>query len=242
MKKKYVFANWKMNNLKEDVSSYLKELKVLVGEHPLYHHVVICPPHIHLEMVERDRPHVVNLSGQDCSEVPKGAYTGDISAAMLKDIGASYVLIGHSERRQHHGENNALLQKKMQEASKAGLCPVLCVGETLEERESHSATEIIRDQLSIIEGYSGACLMIAYEPVWAIGTGRVPNVEDVDQMHQTIESILKEFGLQAEAILYGGSVTPQNAAAFLSLDSVGGVLVGGASLNPQALYSMALGA
>ncbi|MGN6670533.1 MAG: triose-phosphate isomerase [Candidatus Nucleicultricaceae bacterium] len=242
MKKKYVFANWKMNNLKEDVSSYLKQFKALVEEHPPYHHVVICPPHIHLEMVAKDRPHDVDVGGQDCSEAPKGAYTGDISAAMLKDIGAAYVLIGHSERRQHHGENKALLQKKMQEASKEGLCPVLCVGETLEERESNRAAEIIRDQLSIIEGYSGTHLMIAYEPVWAIGTGRVPNVEDVDQMHQTIEGALKEFGLQAEGILYGGSVTPQNASFFLSLDSVGGVLVGGASLNPQSLYSMALSA
>lgn len=240
MNKKYVFANWKMNNLKEDVSSYLLQLTARVDEHPFYHQVVICPAHIHLDMLAKSLPDGIKIGAQDCAVASKGAYTGDISALMLKDMGAHYVLIGHSERRQQHLENNTILHKKLTEASSVGLCPVLCVGETLEERETNRASVVIQDQLSILSGYSGKHLMIAYEPVWAIGTGRVPNVEDVDQIHQMIQKALEKMGLQANAILYGGSVTPENAASFLNLDSVGGVLVGGASLNPQSLYAMAV--
>jgi triosephosphate isomerase len=178
------------------------------------------------------------VGGQDCHAQAKGAFTGDVAAPMLADAGAGFVILGHSERRALHGESDALVQAKSAAALAAGLGVILCVGETEAERDAGEAISVVAGQLkgSLVEG-AAAKLAVAYEPVWAIGTGRVPSVEDVAAMHAAIRAELLAFYGDAGAavrILYGGSVNAGNAVELLSVPEVGGALVGGASLTAES--------
>ena len=180
------------------------------------------------------------LGGQDCHTETHGAYTGDLSAAMFSDLGCRYMILGHSERRHGHGESSALIAKKFEAAQQAGLTVILCVGETPEQLAAGSTSQIIEQQLreSIPATVKTANLVIAYEPVWAIGTGQQPTAEDVVTVHQLIRKILGNVG-QTVPVLYGGSVNAGNAASILREDEVDGVLVGSASLNADSFWAIA---
>jgi triosephosphate isomerase len=176
------------------------------------------------------------VGGQDCHAEASGAFTGDISAEMLKGAGASYCIVGHSERRQHHGETDAMVAAKAKAAWRAGLSAIICIGETLSEREGGKADAVCHGQItgSVPQGATAANTVLAYEPVWAIGTGKTAGAGDIAAMHAHLRHCLKAHcGAEGAGmrILYGGSVKPDNAAAILALPDVGGALVGGASLK-----------
>ena len=184
------------------------------------------------------------VGGQDCHALAAGAHTGDISAEMLKDAGASAVILGHSERRADHREGDAVVEAKVKAAWRTGLLPVVCVGETLAEREAGEAANLVRRQVrqSVPDGATADTLVIAYEPIWAIGTGLIPSPEDVAEVHATVRKVLVErFGAEGNGIriLYGGSVKPDNAALLLSIPDVDGALVGGASLKAADFLAIA---
>jgi len=204
--------------------------------------LVICPPVIHLHWVGQVLTGSrVELGGQDCHEAPQGAHTGDVSAAMLRDAGAGWVILGHSERRENHGETDELVREKAVAAAAAGLMPIVCVGETVDQRAGGQETEVVGWQISgsLPKGFAG---VVAYEPVWAIGSGKTPTTEEVGAMHAFIhEELERQFGAIGGGIpiLYGGSVKPANAAALLAIPYVGGALVGGASLNAADFLAIA---
>jgi len=233
-----IAGNWKMNGLASSLGE-LTALKEALAQTPPSCEVLVCPP---ASLIAQANWHVKGafaLGGQDCHPKDKGAFTGDISAEMLKDAGASYVIVGHSERRQYHGESDALVAAKAHAAWRAGLKAIICIGESLAERDAGTATHICSGQLdgSVPEGATAANTVIAYEPVWAIGTGRTPTSPDIAAMHAHIRACLigklgaARLDAKAMLILYGGSVNPGNAAEILSLPEVGGALVGGASLK-----------
>jgi triosephosphate isomerase len=179
----------------------------------------------------------IALGGQDCHGAAKGAFTGDISPEMLADVGCSHVIVGHSERRHGHGESDAAVREKILGAWRAGLVAILCVGETLPQHQAGNKAAVVSGQLagSIPDGAGAANLVVAYEPVWAIGTGLTPTLEDIGAMHADIRSRLPAD----TRILYGGSVNAQNAAGILRLVEVDGALVGGASLDPESFWTIA---
>lgn len=231
-----IAGNWKMNG----VRASLDELTALAGmlttgEAPRAL-VVICPPATILAAVARQgATSGILAGGQDCHPAASGAHTGDIAAGMLADAGAQYVIVGHSERRAAHGESDELVRAKAEAAIGAGLKPIICVGETEAERDSGNAESVVATQLagSIPDAAGQHDVIVAYEPVWAIGTGRTPSNEDIAQMHNSIRrQLVDRFGDKGLGIhiLYGGSLKPQNAREILALDNVNGGLVGGASL------------
>jgi triosephosphate isomerase len=184
---------------------------------------------------------VVSVGGQDCHQAKQGPHTGDIAAPMLRDAGASWVILGHSERRQNHGETDELVREKTLAAVEAGLTPIICVGETSDQRANGQETEVVGWQIagSLPKPFTG---VIAYEPVWAIGTGRTATEDDVAAMHGFIrEELVRQFGDAGQTIriLYGGSVRPANAAALLAVPNVSGALVGGASLKAEEFLAIA---
>ena len=199
--------------------------------------IVVCPPLTLIDRaVERVRDSNLAIGAQDCHAQQSGAHTGDVSAEMLADIGARYVILGHSERRVSHGEDDEIVRAKAVAAHRAGLIAIVCVGETRHERDEGRAIEVVGGQLreSVSEGATSANLVIAYEPVWAIGTGLVPTDEQIEEVHAAIRQMLEErLGGDGHSvrILYGGSVKPSNAAAIFGLRNVDGALVGGASLK-----------
>jgi triosephosphate isomerase len=207
--------------------------------------LLVCPPFTQIAAVARILSGCpVAVGGQDCHTEREGAHTGDISAAMLRDTGASWVILGHSERRQNHGETDELVREKVLAATEAGLAPIVCVGETEEQRQSGRETEVVGWQLSgsLPHGFSGT---VAYEPVWAVGTGRTATEKDVGMMHAFIrEELIRQFGAAGQAIriLYGGSVKASNAAGLLAVPEVGGALVGGASLKADEFLAIAMAA
>ncbi|CAG0910408.1 unnamed protein product [Cyprideis torosa] len=198
--------------------------------------VLICPP---ATLISRavGRAGPVQIGGQDCHSAESGAHTGDIAAGMLADAGAGYVILGHSERRADHGESNDLIRAKSSTAWEAGLKTIICVGETLSEREAQNTLDIIGGQLagSVPDGATGHNLIVAYEPVWAIGTGKVPEAHQIGDVHDFIRARLeRRFGAgvgRSVRILYGGSVKASNAAEIFAISNVDGALVGGASLK-----------
>jgi triosephosphate isomerase len=201
--------------------------------------VAICPP---ATLVHRLAAAVagtpVLVGGQDCHAKASGAHTGDVAAEMLADAGASLVILGHSERRADHGETNAIVADKVRAALRAGLEPIVCVGETLAEREGGKALAIVEAQIrgSLPAELAGKAFCVAYEPVWAIGTGLTPTTPQIEEIHLAIRAVLKEMFSEAGArapILYGGSVKPANAEEILHAAEVGGALVGGASLKAE---------
>lgn len=217
----------------------LNEVRALIcalAAQPSSAQVVICPPATLISRAVAEAGDAIGVGGQDCHEKPSGAYTGDISAEMLRDAGASCVIVGHSERRQYHAETDVLVSAKAQAGWRAGLAVIICVGETEAERNAGREEEIVSGQLavSVPDGATGSNCAIAYEPVWAIGTGRTATAADIAKMHAHIRAVLAtrfgEIGRQI-AILYGGSVNPKNAAEILRVPEVGGALVGGASLK-----------
>ncbi|MGL4438454.1 MAG: triose-phosphate isomerase [Bosea sp. (in: a-proteobacteria)] len=236
--KPLVAGNWKMNGLKQSLDTALDIGRGLDANTRRKVDVLICPPATLLyTMTAALIGTGVATGGQDCHANASGAFTGDISAAMLADCGASYVIVGHSERRTLHGESNADVKAKAEAALAARLVPIICVGETLAEREGAKTLAVVRKQLrgSLPDIASGTVIVIAYEPVWAIGTGKTPTSADVAEVHAEIRSELGKMLGKAEAakvrILYGGSVKPSNAAELMALPNVNGALVGGASLQ-----------
>jgi triosephosphate isomerase (TIM) len=232
-----VAGNWKMNGLKaaakvlgEIQSGYTPGLKARVD-------LAVCPPATLIgEFAALSAGTQVALGGQDCHAKATGAFTGDLSAEMLADAGAAYVLVGHSERRQYHGEKDADVCAKAQAAHRAGLTAIVCIGETREEREAGHALDVVRRQLrgSVPANSNSRNVVIAYEPVWAIGTGLTPTAADVAEIHAAIRADLGDLvGADEQTrvrILYGGSVKPSNAAELMAVANVDGALVGGASL------------
>jgi triosephosphate isomerase (TIM) len=242
--RKLIAGNWKMNGLRADGLALARALVERAGAERPTCDLVLCPPATLLSAVaDVTRGSSIALGGQDCHSEPKGAHTGDISAAMLRDAGCHYVILGHSERRNDHHESDALVRAKVKVALAAGLVPILCVGETADERDRGETLAVVSRQLagSLPDGVGRATLVIAYEPVWAIGTGRTPTNEDVTSVHAHIRGELagKAAEPAATRILYGGSVKPGNAGELLSVANVDGALVGGASLVADDFWAIA---
>ncbi len=240
-----IAGNWKMNGLAGPARELAEAVRAGTGQAgggSLGCDLVVCPPATVLAAVAQALAGSgIGVGGQDCNAEPSGAHTGDIAPAMLTDAGASWVILGHSERRADHGETDDMVRNKVLAAVAAGLTPIVCVGETEEQRNSGRETEVVGWQLagSLPKDFAG---VIAYEPIWAIGTGRTPGEGDVATMHAFIrEELRREFGARGESlrILYGGSVKAANAAALLALAEVGGALVGGASLNAAEFLGIA---
>jgi triosephosphate isomerase len=232
----FIAGNWKMNGLAAD----LAEVAVLAGElakQSARARVALCPPATLIgRMTEALKGSAIEVGGQNCSAEPSGAFTGDISAAMLVDAGATIVILGHSERRAGYGETDAAVQARALAAMAAGLEPIVCVGETLEQRKAGQAVAVVSRQVagSISAEMAGKPFAVAYEPVWAIGTGLVPTLAEIAEIHAAVAAALTSVVGEAAArtpILYGGSVKASNAAEILKTPRVGGALVGGASLK-----------
>jgi triosephosphate isomerase len=239
-----IAGNWKMNGLRSSIEQ-LSELAGLLttGEAPRAV-VVICPPATILHAVANaGATSGILAGGQDCHAELSGAHTGDISAPMLADAGAQYVIVGHSERRATYGETDHQVRAKAEAALGAGLKPIICVGETEAERDAGSAQNVVASQLtgSIPEAASQHDIIVAYEPVWAIGTGRTPSNDEIAQMHNSIRRhLLERFPEKGASIriLYGGSMKPINAREILAIENVNGGLVGGASLLAKDFYTI----
>ncbi|MFP4326837.1 MAG: triose-phosphate isomerase [Paracoccaceae bacterium] len=235
MRRKLAAGNWKMNG----TGTELPEIAALMGAFPAPAcDLLICPP---ATLISRAatlaQDHALAIGGQDCHAAGSGAHTGDISAGMLRDAGASHVILGHSERRADHAESDEQVRMKARAAQEAGLVAVVCVGEHLSDREASNTLDIIAGQLSgsVPDGSTAHDLVVAYEPVWAIGTGRTPTPDQIGEVHDYIRALLeRRFGEgvgRSVRLLYGGSVKPANAAEIFAVSNVDGALVGGASLK-----------
>ena len=242
-----IAGNWKMNGLKAAFSEFEA---MLAGSSAVSAKadLLVCPPATLISsFAERARGvRTLSVGAQDCHPKPSGAHTGDISAEMLKDAGASAIIVGHSERRTDHGENDILVRQKAEAVWRAGLLAIVCIGETQHQRDAGQTLDICRGQLnlSLPEGSTAANVVVAYEPVWAIGTGRTPTTNDVAEVHAAIrEVLLARFGDEGRKmrILYGGSVKPSNAAELMAVANVNGALVGGASLKATDFLAIAAG-
>jgi len=242
-----IAGNWKMNGLKASLAEFeamLKGAQAVADKTDL----LVCPPATLIATFAEKARGAKNLSvgAQDCHPKPSGAHTGDLSAEMLADAGATAVIVGHSERRADHGETDALVRQKAEAAWRAGLRAIVCIGETQQQRDRGQTIEICGTQLaaSLPDGATADNLTIAYEPVWAIGTGHTPTTKDVEQVHRFIRDSLnsrfKGEGARMR-ILYGGSVKPSNAAELLAITNVDGALVGGASLKASDFLAIAAG-
>lgn len=241
-RRKLIAGNWKMNGLADESVRQIKDLSARASklEAPACD-ILICPPATLIrDMAKAAIGSPVKIGGQDCHSNEKGAHTGDISAEMVKDAGGHYCIVGHSERRADHGESNAMVKAKAEAALRAGIIAIVCVGETLAERDGGQTLDIISDQVknSMPAGATATNTVIAYEPVWAIGTGKTPTPEDVATVHAHIRADLT--GLLNDAarmrILYGGSVKGSNAAELMAVKNVDGALVGGASLTADDFW------
>ncbi len=237
----YIVGNWKMNGSRAMLAE-ARAIDRAAARFPKVQ-VALAPPAT-LIIAMREAVQEIGVGGQDCHIEASGAFTGDVSAVMLRDAGADFTIVGHSERRALHGESDALVRAKAEAAQAAGLSVILCVGETEAQRDSGKAEDVVAGQLdgSLPRGDEVAAgLAVAYEPVWAIGTGRVPSVKDVRAMHKAIRTqlitIYGEAGSEVR-ILYGGSVNAKNAAKLLAIDEVGGALVGGASLVAEGFTAI----
>lgn len=236
MRRPLVIGNWKMNGSAEFTQDLLAGLaKDWVGVHKA--EMVVCPPYLYLPQTSQILENTnISWGAQDLSIQKSGAYTGEIAANMLADFGCKYVIVGHSERREYHGETSGQVAKKFKAAIDGGMIPVLCVGESLEERETDKTYEIIGSQLREVVDYCGLDLMvkgvIAYEPVWAIGTGKSATPELAQDVHSYIREVLGPEG-DSIRILYGGSVKPETAEGLFGQKDIDGALVGGASLKAQ---------
>jgi triosephosphate isomerase len=233
-----IAGNWKMNGLLAALKEATAVAEVLERQ-PAAVRVAICPPATLIAAMARAlEGSRVLVGGQDCHEKPSGAHTGDISAEMLADAGARLVILAHSERRADHCETDAIAAAKVCAALRAGLEPIVCVGETLEERRAGRTVEVVSRQVSgsLPAELKGRAFSLAYEPIWAIGSGLTPTAAEIEEAHRAIREVMaRDLGEAGEVapILYGGSVKPSNAAEILALPEVGGALVGGASLKAE---------
>ena len=246
MRRPFVCGNWKMNTLSREAGNLASDVGRLTATARDVD-VGIAPPFVHLAAVARRiEDSRVLLGAQNCHWEDRGAFTGEISPPMLKDVGCKFVILGHSERRQYFGEDDAVVARKARAALAAGLDLILCVGERLEEREADRTLEVVERQLrGALEGFGAAELervTVAYEPVWAIGTGRTATPEQAQEVHRAIRGIVADVGGDAVAavmrIQYGGSVKPENAARLLAEPDVDGALVGGASLDAESFAAI----
>lgn len=244
MRRPFIAGNWKLHNSVRD--SVALALAIAEGVKPGEVDVVIAPVFTSLAMVAsslNDAPHIA-LAGQDVHWEDKGAFTGEVSAPLLRDVGCRYVIVGHSERRQFFGETNDVVRRKVDAAFRGGLTPIACVGETLEEREAGKTLEVVLGQLDAISKDLAQLdqIVIAYEPVWAIGTGRVAKPEDAQAVHAAIrERLAVHAGAEKAAairVLYGGSVKADNAKGLFSQADIDGALVGGASLDATSFLAI----
>jgi triosephosphate isomerase len=238
-------GNWKMNGTRQSALELTRGLagKVTEAGATLAAEVLICPPFPYLEAVIGAAGSKLAVGGQDCHAKTSGAHTGDTAAAMLTDLGCRYVIVGHSERRTDHLETSAIVKGKAEAALAAGLTAIVCVGETEVERDRGDTIKIVEKQIleSIPGGAVAGNLVIAYEPIWAIGTGRTPTTADVGAVHGAIRQQLKERLSDGGSvrILYGGSVKPANAVELMAIPEVNGALVGGASLKVEDFWAIA---
>ncbi len=223
---KIIVANWKMNGSFEFIDSFFSNFTV-----PSKNQLLVCPPFPYLPLIKNKN---VTVGAQNCSQHLSGAFTGEVAPTMLKDIGCDYVILGHSERRQYHHESNELIRDKANAALEAGLIPIICVGESKETRESGYHIETALNQAKESIPTRSENFMIAYEPIWAIGTGLTASEDDIKEMHTALRQLLPTTPL-----LYGGSVNKENSQAIMSISNVDGVLVGGASLKPDDLIAIA---
>ena len=236
MARKIVIGNWKMNGTLYSNADLAAEIALGASSFDAVE-VVVCPPFPYLPLLKNTLSQsAVRWGAQDVSAAQAGAFTGQVSAQMLKEFGCTYVLVGHSERRQYHGESDALVALKAQQALAAGITPIVCVGETLAEREAGQTEEVVKRQLAAVIHANGHCIseiVVAYEPVWAIGTGKTASPEQAQQVHAVLRALLKAATPNADRvhILYGGSMNAANAAELLSQEDIDGGLVGGASLK-----------
>jgi len=242
-----IAGNWKMNGLAADGLALAKGIAAKrLAEPNVPADLLICPPAILIaEVVKAVAGSGVAVGGQDCHAKVSGAHTGDIAAAMLKDAGCGYAIVGHSERRTDHGETDAVVKAKAAAAHAAGLVAIVCIGETLAQRDAGQTLDVNRGQLlgSLPDGADAANTVIAYEPVWAIGTGRVATPEQAQEVHALIRAeLVKKLGEAVASklrILYGGSMKPDNAKVLLALPDVDGGLIGGASLKVDDFWACA---
>tara|TARA_Y100000590_G_C15729479_1_gene1016453 strand:+ start:929 stop:1669 length:741 start_codon:yes stop_codon:yes gene_type:complete len=233
---KIIIGNWKMNGSSSDGLNQVKKIAENVTNAKVCHKIVICPPFTLLREMEPILSHAgISIGGQDCHFSTNGPYTGDISAEMLVDQGCKFVILGHSERRVAYSENDQKVRMKANEAIRSGLNVIVCVGEDQFHRNSGKALDFVSSQIdaSLPDVFSDHQLIIAYEPVWAIGFGRTPSLIEIQEMHEMIESKVKSANIKK---IYGGSVTKDNAREIMSNPAVDGVLVGGASLKCKSFW------
>jgi triosephosphate isomerase len=244
--KKIIAGNWKMNGTRAEAEALVGALLDKFDEPKAPFDMIICPPATLLsEAAAMAEGSPIRVGAQNCSDKPPGAFTGEISAAMAKDAGAKFVIAGHSERRALYGETSAIVAAKAAAALGAGLTPIICIGETLAEKDSGRAAEVIAEQFakSVPSGATMKNIIVAYEPVWAIGTGRAATTRDIIEIHSAIRDAAKaKFGSPDVSILYGGSVKGSNAKEIFSIKDVDGVLVGGASLKADEFWEIAMAA
>ena len=241
MRRKLIAGNWKMNGLLADGVELARALTNHAASEEITCDLLVCPPATLLMTVGG----VVStgpifLGGQDCHAEPSGAHTGDIAAPMLADLGCRYVIVGHSERRSDHGESDATVNGKAKAAISAGLIPIVCVGESLDDREAGRALDVVSNQVRGSLPSEGD-VVIAYEPVWAIGTGRTASPDEAQAVHAVIRGVLARSAPEAAGetrILYGGSVKPDNAASLLAMPDIDGGLIGGAALSAGAFLGI----
>lgn len=242
MKKKLIAGNWKMNGGLSANESLVKALLAGIGSSACQ--VALCVPSVYLAQIQALLTgSTIDLGTQDLSPHESGAFTGEISGAMLKEFAVRYCIVGHSERRQYHFETDALVAEKTQRALASGITPIVCVGETLAEREAGKTEEVVKRQLAAVIHTNGHCIseiVVAYEPVWAIGTGKTASVEQAQQVHAVLRAQLHAASNQAGRIhiLYGGSMNASNAAQLLAQPDIDGGLVGGASLKAADFLSI----
>ena len=230
-----IAGNWKMHGTAPQLSDIVGVAAVVRATHPAAD-ILICPPATLIARAVEAAAGQIAIGGQNCASEISGAFTGDLSAEMLKDAGATWVILGHSERRQHHGETDAMVAAKAQAAWRAGLLAIICIGETEAQRRAGHALSVCAEQIagSVPKGITATGNAIGYEPLWAIGTGHTPTREQIQEVHAHIrQCLVAHWGAEGRKvrILYGGSVNPANAHAVLAVPEVGGALVGGASLK-----------
>ncbi len=249
MRQPLVAGNWKLNGSLETISELVSGISNQLSEVTTAE-IAVCPPFIYLGYVQQLLDGVdISLSSQDCSDQDSGAYTGEVAAAMIKEFGCKYIIVGHSERRQIYGESSEIVAIKYEQVKKNNLVPILCVGETLQEREDGHTEVIIAKQLDAIldrlgiQGFMNT--VIAYEPVWAIGTGQTATPDQAQEVHEFIRNKLDALNKDIAAnirILYGGSMKPNNAKQLLKQNDIDGGLIGGASLNAEDFIAIAVAA
>ncbi|MAJ44152.1 MAG: triose-phosphate isomerase [Candidatus Marinimicrobia bacterium] len=242
MNKKYCVANWKMNQSLEDCDIFIDKLNSELIHNGV--EMIICPSFVHLTQMQKSLNDLqIKLGAQTISEYSNGAYTGETSAEMLNDLNINWTIIGHSERRQLFDETNDDINNKLKVSISKKINPILCIGETLTERKNRKTLEVLKRQIQVAcdsIDFSNVEFVIAYEPVWAIGTGEAADLETISETHEQIRSILPELIASSNhiSILYGGSVNPGNCKNIINIDNVDGFLIGGASLDPQKFLSI----